>query len=105
MAPEIISAIQAIPPSATTRVFSGTNTSESQKASQNLRQAQKERQDAAQRTRDAQTEEQQAQKNLQAAQAEERRAAEKVSSAQTEQQKANRPSPAQTSGKIINVLI
>ena len=105
MAPEIISAIQTIPPSATTRIFSGTNTSESQRASQNLRQAQKERQDAGQRTRDAQTEEQRAQQNLQAAQAEEQRAAEKVTAAQSEHQKAIRPAPPQTSGKIINVLV
>lgn len=105
MAPEIISAIQTIPPSAATTGFSRINTSDSQRASQNLRQAQKERQDAAQRTRDAQTDEQQAQKNLQAAQAEERRAADKVTAAQTEQQKATRPRPPQTSGKIINVLV
>lgn len=105
MAPEIISAIQTSPPSATTTGFSRTNTSESQRASQNLRQAQKERQDAAQRTQDAQTDEQQAQKTLQAAQAEEQRAAEKVNSAQAEQQKATRPTPPQTSGKVINVLV
>lgn len=105
MAPEIISAIQAIPPSAPTSGLSRTNSSASLRASQNLRQAQKERQDAAQRTRDAQADEQQAQKNLQAAQAEEQRAAEKVTSAQAEHQKAIRPAPPQTSGKIINVLV
>lgn len=105
MAPEIISAIQAIPPSATTSSLSRTNSSASLKASQNLRQAQKERQDAAQRTRDAQTEEQRAQQNLQAAQAEERQASDKVTAAQSEHQKAIRPAPPQTSGKIINVLV
>ena len=105
MAPEIISAIQAAPSSAIATGFPRTNTSESQRASQNLRQAQKERQDATQRTRDAQTDEQQAQKNLQAAQAEERQATDKVAAAQAEQQKAIRPAPPQTSGKIINVLV
>jgi len=105
MAPEIISAIQTIPASATTTGFSRTNTSEIQRASQNLRQAQKERQDAAQRTQDAQAEEQQAQKNLQDAQTEERRATDKVAAAQTENQKAIRSAPPQTSGKIINVLV
>lgn len=105
MAPEITSAIQPVPPSSASTGFSRVNTSESQRASRNLRQAQKERQDAAQRTQDARAEEQQAQKNLQAAQAEERRAAEKVNSAQAERQKAIRPTPAQTSGKIINVLV
>lgn len=105
MAPEITSAIQPVPPSSASTGFSKANTSESQRASRNLRQAQKERQDAAQRTQDARAEEQQAQKNLQAAQAEERRAAEKVNSAQAERQKVIRPTPAQTSGKIINVLV
>lgn len=98
MAPEITSAIQTVPPSSTSTGFSRVNTSESQQASRNLRQAQKERQDAR-------AEEQQAQKNLQAAQAEERRAEEKVNSAQAERQKAIRPTPTQTRGKIINVLI
>ncbi|MFA7383722.1 MAG: hypothetical protein WC001_09745 [Desulfurivibrionaceae bacterium] len=105
MAPEIISAIQTIPPSAITTGFSKTNTSESQRASQNLRQAQKERQNAAQRTQDARAEEQQAQNNLQAAQAEERQAADKVAAAQSERQQAIRPAPSQTTGKIINVLV
>ena len=105
MAPEIISAIQTIPPPTTAMSFSKTNTSEIQKASLLLRQAQKERQDAAQKTWDAQAEEQQAQKNLQAAQAEERRATENVNSAQAEHQKATRSMQPQTNGKIINVLI
>ncbi|OGQ88402.1 MAG: hypothetical protein A2512_05705 [Deltaproteobacteria bacterium RIFOXYD12_FULL_56_24] len=104
MAPEIISAIQTVPPSANTG-FSRINAAESQRALQNLRQAQQERQAAAQRTQAAQTDEQQAQKNLQAAQAQEQRAAEQVRAAKTEHQQASRPTPPQTSGKIINVLI
>lgn len=104
MAPEVISAIQTIPPSSAAGFFT-TNPSEIQKASQNLRRAQKEHQDAAQRSQAAQAEEQQAQKNLQDAQAEERRAEDKVTSAQAEQQKAARPKPSQTSGNIINVLV
>jgi len=105
MAPEITSAMQTIPPSATTTAFSRTNTSDAQRAARNLRQAQAERQDAAQRTRDAQAEEQQAQKNLQAAQEEERQAENKVASAQEERQQATRPAPSQATGKKINVLV
>ena len=105
MAPEIISAIQTIPPTTAATGFTKTNTSESQRASLNLRQAQKNRQDATQRTRDAQAEAQQAQENLQNARAEEQRTAEKVTSAQAEHQKATRTAPQQTSGKIINVLV
>lgn len=86
------------PPS---RVDSG----ESQRAEQNLREAEAGTQAAAQNTRSAQNEEQQARRNLQAAQAEEQRAGARVSAAQADLQRIAQPQPTQLTGTKVNVFI
>lgn len=104
MAPEIISAIQNIPPSTTTGNYARVkNQDENLAASRNLQKARSELQETTQRTREARAEEEQARKELLAAESEEKRAREKVSEAQSERQQSRQTSP--PNGKIINVLV
>lgn len=104
MGPEISSSTQA-PPSRLTPTNYSKTTPGSPGTLQKVRQAQAEQQRAAQNTAAAQASLQESQNNLRAAQAEERQAAERISSALAESRKNNQPQQAQTTGKVINVLV
>ncbi len=104
MGPEISSSTQAPPSRLTSTNYSKTTTNDPG-TTQIVRQAQAEQQRAAQNTAVAQASVQESQNNLRAAQAEERQAAEKVSVALTESRKNSQPRQAQTTGKVINVLV